>query len=739
MQYILCYFIFGQFAVHHLYTACFCCSMLSCSIYIKQKTLMFTFICLLSCVFGGLIEYHFVNQGHPNIDSHQSVSKKWSTLDFKFISLPIVDQTGLTAYIETTQNKKMILKAYTPPKQPIPSAKFYFTHKCQMQGKIKAANKIGQTDFFNVQTIQHKSCYPTTPLWRDYIHFFKNLYTERMLSSNLIGKDKIIALTTGNTQYIHPKELSLIRQLGISHLFAVSGTHVGILLSLLYLILKRLPIPIILIKGIVVCLLPIYLIFAGASPSAQRAVLMACIAIIFSKVILSNGITVLSLAYVVLSIYSPELHYHLGFQFSFAICFFLILSQKWFSKKSLYMLLWQTTLVSFYGTLAISYHHFNEIQWQSIITNMLFIPLYTFMIIPFALLTIPLYLLTPSVIDSISFLPNCLFYLQDKLLQISQPLAKFHWIIANYGEIGFLIISICSFMSLLLLNLKKYLHHLIFTVLIIFYTIVFKPPQINEMTLIDVGQGDAILFKTRSQKTLLIDTGGQPPHMQYRSHFNITERKLYPTLKAKGITHIDYLLITHDDADHMGELKQLADRVDIHNIIINPQHFNSNLLREVIEVTKSENAVLHSAFEMKELRLDDFKFHFLNATLKQSENPNDHSIITLARLNDIHVLLMGDATVANENLLRKNFLLPKINILKVGHHGSNTSTSETFLAFIQPEIALISSGKNNLYRLPHPEIIERLRKHQVTTYNTADNQNITIQFTQGTYKIIKSP
>ncbi|PTG81929.1 DNA internalization-related competence protein ComEC/Rec2, partial [Staphylococcus chromogenes] len=114
-------------------------------------------------------------------------------------------------------------------------------------------------------------------------------------------------------------------------------------------------------------------------------------------------------------------------------------------------------------------------------------------------------------------------------------------------------------------------------------------------------------------------------------------------------------------------------------------------------------------------------------------------IITLANIYNNRILLMGDATVANEDLLRQKYNIPKINILKVGHHGSKTSTSENFLATIRPEIALISSGKNNMYRLPHPEILERLSKQDIATYNTAENQNLTIQFTSENYILSKPP
>lgn len=728
MQYILCYFIIGQLLVHHLYTACFIFCILTCSILIKRFSLMMIMSCVLTFSIGFFIEFHALTSNKDKLNVNTATNDTMIVKSIKFITLPISDKQGVTALVETIDKEKLQLKVFQPLAAPIPSSEFFHLHTCTFKGKYKPSNFPGQYAYFNVKSIHFQDCIPHHPNWLDNVRLMRNKYTENMLSSNILGKDKLIALATGNIQYINKDELTLIRQLGISHLFAVSGTHVGVLVGILYQILKRLPMPVVFAKLIVLLLLPCYLIFAGEAPSAQRAVLMTCIALIFSKLIMVKGISILAFVYIILTLHSPELHYHLGFQFSFTICFILLLMQKLYVQKPLINIVVLTSIISFYGTVPISYHHFNEVQWQGILTNLYFVPLYSLIIIPLAFITIPLALFAPFLLKSITFIIKGLFFFQNHLLHLSKPLANFHWVIPNYGEIGYCLLSVGCFISLYLLVQRRYKQLLCFTVTVVLFSLFYQPTGKNEMTLIDVGQGDAILFKTSNHQTLLIDTGGQIEHLKNKSQSTVTERKLYPTLKQKGVTHIDYVLITHAHADHMGELERLARLTTIRNIIINSNHFDRDKLQEVISVANDENARIHSAFDLGQLSLGDFYFQFLNATIPDSDNPNHHSVITLAFIHQTHILLMGDATIENEEKLLKAYPLPKINVLKVGHHGSLTSTSENFISKIKPEYALISSGKNNLYRLPHPEVLTRLKQHDVKTYNTADNQNLTIQF-----------
>ncbi|HDU0743613.1 TPA: MBL fold metallo-hydrolase, partial [Staphylococcus pseudintermedius] len=195
-----------------------------------------------------------------------------------------------------------------------------------------------------------------------------------------------------------------------------------------------------------------------------------------------------------------------------------------------------------------------------------------------------------------------------------------------------------------------------------------------------------------------------------------------------GIHQIDYLVITHAHQDHMGEIEHLSQYVNIKNVVINPSHFDDEKFQKVQHVIASEHAQLYSYEDLSRIVLGDFQFQFFNTDIPESEDPNEHSIVTLATIHDIHVLLMGDATTKNEDVLLKQYSLPRIQILKVGHHGSRTSSSKTFLSQIHPDIALISAGKQNMYHLPHPLTLQKLHDIHAKIYNTADNHHIHVRF-----------
>ncbi|PTH58007.1 DNA internalization-related competence protein ComEC/Rec2 [Staphylococcus agnetis] len=728
MPYFLYSFIIGQLCIHHPYTACFFLFLLACSMVIKRKPLIFVGLSLCVGVLGAILEFNFINTIQRHTHHLSSVTNKEMIYEVKFLTQPIDIEGELTAFVRTKNDEKLQLKSYSTPKLPLLKPEFYATHSCLIKGKYKPALRSGQLGYLNVQSLHLNQCKPDPPSWSDRIRQLRNTYINHMRTSSIYGKDKLIALATGDIQFIDKKQLLLIRQLGISHLFAVSGTHVAIFIGLLYQLLKRLPIPLCVSKTLLLLLLPCYLIFAGEAPSAQRAVIMASLVLLFSKYIRHKGVTILAVSYIMLTINDQSLHYHLGFQFSFAICFLLLIMQNCYHNKPMFTTLVLTSLISFYGSIPISYQQFNEIQWQSIITNLYFLPLYSIVIIPLAILSIIVLTIFPSTISLMPSFISPIFLLQDYLLDLSQPLTQIRWIIPNYGEIGYVILTMLCFFSLYMIVKKRYLKYSILTITILLLSQLAIIPGKDEMTMIDVGQGDAILFTTRNHQTFLIDTGGQIASHNQKYHYNITEKKLFPILKHKGITHIDYLLITHAHADHMGELNRLSQMIDIRNIVFNPKHFNSDKLHEVLTIARTHNIQLHSAFKLKTLALGQYHFQFIDATVENSQNPNDHSIITFATIHQSTLLLMGDATTENEKRLLQKIKLPKINILKVGHHGSLTSTSQPFLAHIRPQYALISSAKNNVYQLPHPTILKRLQEINCITYNTADTHTLSIQF-----------
>ncbi len=204
------------------------------------------------------------------------------------------------------------------------------------------------------------------------------------------------------------------------------------------------------------------------------------------------------------------------------------------------------------------------------------------------------------------------------------------------------------------------------------------------ITYINVGQGDSILITLPFHGgAMMIDAAGS-------LYTNIPERKILPVLKAKGYKTIDQLILTHADKDHAGGLQELADLVVIKQVITDKQ--------AVMDYKNIEFISL--------LAENDFG------------NENDNSIVLLSRIGALDYLFTGDASQAFENQLLSVYPNIKCDVLKVGHHGSNSSSSALFLQTLRPQIAVISAGRNNRYGHPHDEVLARLADYQIKCFRT---------------------
>lgn len=139
-----------------------------------------------------------------------------------------------------------------------------------------------------------------------------------------------------------------------------------------------------------------------------------------------------------------------------------------------------------------------------------------------------------------------------------------------------------------------------------------------------------------------------------------------------------------------------------------------------------KNIKIHEVKNISQINFEVTKLKFFNTFIPASSDKNEQSIIILIQYRNKNILLMGDATKNNESILLQNYKLPKIDILKVGHHGSRTSSSEEFVKNIQPKISLISSGKHNKYHLPNDDVISRLKENGSEVYDTQDNGELSI-------------
>lgn len=260
-----------------------------------------------------------------------------------------------------------------------------------------------------------------------------------------------------------------------------------------------------------------------------------------------------------------------------------------------------------------------------------------------------------------------------------------------------------------------------------------KYSPIGEVTFIDVGQGDCIFIRLPfNQGNYLIDTGGvlhfaQEEWKKREKPFDPGESIVVPFLKSKGITKLDKLILTHGDIDHVGSSGVIFEHMQIDELIVGQTQEKSNAEQEIIKLARANQTKVTYAFNGLYWSQGKNQF-FILAPEKNAKASNDASIVIYAKLGMKRWLFTGDIEKDGEEQLIQKYPNLQVDILKVGHHGSNTSTTDRFLKVVQPKVAVISVGENNLYGHPHKEVIERLEDDDIKTYRTDEHGAITFTY-----------
>ncbi|RKW55936.1 MAG: MBL fold metallo-hydrolase [Lachnospiraceae bacterium] len=273
-------------------------------------------------------------------------------------------------------------------------------------------------------------------------------------------------------------------------------------------------------------------------------------------------------------------------------------------------------------------------------------------------------------------------------------------------------------------NLKKYII-LILLLSSFFYTF-FSYVQKNffqvsnhnlRFHFIDVGQGDSSLIITPNGKTILIDAGDE-------AH----AKKVVSYIREQGIEKLDLVIATHPDADHIGGMDKVIKNFDIDVFAMPDVSAKTNQYKQIQRELKAKKMKTTRLYQGDEVQIDDdIDFEILSPVKgKKYDDTNEYSIVAKIVYKDTSFILMGDATMENEVDIINNIPDIDIDVLKLGHHGSSTSSSDYFITKTSPNIAIISCGKNNKYGHPHQEVMRVLKKHGVTPYRTDEMGDIVI-------------
>ena len=505
-------------------------------------------------------------------------------------------------------------------------------------------------------------------------------------------------LLIGDNSYIKKEISKSYQNNGLSHLFSVSGMHVSLIASIISKLLSKLNEN---KKALIISIfLLLYLQIVGLQAAVIRGVLFY-ILIQINKVFNLN-IKLINLFILTLSItllINPKFIYDLGFQYSFSISFVLIYLSDILNGK--YSLL-KVSLISFIVSIPISLYNFHELNFTSIIFNLFFVPFIVKIIFPLTTIV--------SIFTFLIPLYNILTNLMEKfsLLCTKVSILKFTFM---HLQIYFYIIYIIIII-LIIINLKKKKYYPIYLLILILFIHYLIPSFQNKkyLYMLDIGQGDSIILHI-NKETILIDTGGN-------TSSTIVENTTIPTLKSLGIKKIKYLILSHGDYDHMGESINLVENFKIENVIFNTGKFNY-LEQELIKNLNKKKIPYYQNIE--EISLKETTLYFLNTKLY--DNENDNSSVIYTKINNINILLTGDAGVDVEEELMNKYNL-SIDILKVGHHGSKTSSSKEFINYINPKISLISVGEDNKFNHPNEEVLNNLKNTII--YRTDKNGSVMI-------------
>lgn len=542
----------------------------------------------------------------------------------------------------------------------------------------------------------------------------KNILINRIENISF-NKDYLYAFILGETYYIDSNIKESYQFNGVSHLLAIGSSSITIITCIITYLFHKFRINDYLYLFTMIVLVFVYIVLTNYSVSIIRCGLAFILTYI-------NKIKKLNIKYqniiiLITSIslfYNPYYIYNLGFQYSYLISFVLVIYNKLISGNYIVKLL-KVSIIAYLVSMPINIYNNFEVNFFSIILNLFYVPLVNFIIFPLSLI--------------VAFLPffngilTIVIQITERLTNFFSNIKCFSLVLAKPNLFVIIIYYLVIFFVLSQWKKQKYYSIFLLVLLIVIHYNINIIKKEDSIVMFDVKQGDCILLKSKN-KAILIDTGGS---YNYEYSDSIVDY-----LKSIGIRKIEYLIITHGDYDHMGEAINLVNKFKVKNVIFNHGEYNE-LEKKLIKVLEKKKIPYYQ--NIKELNIKDNKLYFLNN--KIYDNENDNSIVLYTNINSYRLLLMGDAGVEVEQDLMDKYNLEDIDILKVGHHGSKTSSKEKFINYINSDYSIISVGKNNRYGHPNNEVLDILKNSNI--YRTDQNGSIMFKLKRNKLEINTFP
>lgn len=540
-------------------------------------------------------------------------------------------------------------------------------------------------------------------------------------------KGLFLAILLGEKSEVERETLLRMQMSAMSHCIVVSGTHLSILGWGLFRLLRKARVPLG-IAGIVSIFLMIqYGIFTGNGASAVRAVIMFSMAV--GAVITGRTydlLSALALSVLLLLLDNPKWLTDSGFLLSLGAVIGLSIFYPQLKSKKEKKLgnTFAGSIAVLLVTLPIQMHAFYEIPLFGIFVNLFVLPTIGMVLMSgiagcvFAFLS--LFLGKILVLPAVMILS---FYL--KIGEVIQSFPQATYITGNVSIYR----AVCYYgvLAVWWLLKKKYEKiprmGLILAVFILLFPI---PKNQTRITFLDVGQGDCAVI-CQKEEVYVIDGGSSDVS-------KVGTYRILPFLKYNGIRKIDGIFLSHPDDDHMNGIEELLETVakketslKIKTVYLSKNKEKEEKINEIAQLAKTAGCEVRYIKKGAQLKQKAFQIECLSPE-NETGDSNENSQVLLFKTTDLSVLFTGDMEQKGEDLVTEelNERQEQIDILKVPHHGSKNSAKEAFLEVVNAQIGIISCGEDNSYGHPHKELLERLKKNQMSWYVTTERGAITV-------------
>nr|WP_040340528.1 DNA internalization-related competence protein ComEC/Rec2 [Fictibacillus macauensis] len=566
-------------------------------------------------------------------------------------------------------------------------------------------------------------------------------FVERHFARSVSGV--ISALLFGEEEGISEDVIEAYQRLGLSHLLAVSGFNVAIVCGLLFYSSIRFGVTRETASWWMVALLPPYILVTGGESSIVRAgcmgMIVFAIGALKGKLPPLFAITAVGLAMLVLN---PYYAFELGFQLSFFNVYTLILSSRWIMGRYtsyLAQLAFSSILCQLISFPIILYT-FHELSLWSLPLNLVFIPFISLLVFPLVTVSLLFLLLVPMLGAFFVLCSNTvLSYSNQLLLYLAQHTRS--WV---FGEVGVWFIGLYYAVIFFILvmwerdGLGKKVSYgwvlLLLLVLLHYHLPMFDSR--GKVTFLNVGQGDSILVEMpRHSAVYLIDTGGvvsfqREAWRKRKKTYDLAKRVILPALKARGIHKLTKLILTHGHHDHIGSAQTILTKFPVEEVIYPVGALQKQEEKEVLQTALERHVAVKVVRRGMSWRAGEGMFSVLSPKGEEASY-NARSIVLRAELEGHSFLFSGDMEREGEEQVVASGQPIRAEVLKVGHHGSHTSSTEPYIKAVSPAFAVISVGRRNLYRHPNADVLDRLNNQGITILRTDEVGDIECMLEKG--------